>query len=80
MRNITKVPLDNVAFGHASQRATANAIRTDALNAQDMIAATGYEALFNIPKYKYKLISTWALATVKPGPCKISLPFDMRKM
>ena len=29
------------------------------------IAATGYEALFDIPKHKYKLISTWALATVK---------------
>ena len=29
------------------------------------MAATGYEALFDIPKYNYKLISTWALATVK---------------
>jgi glycine/D-amino acid oxidase-like deaminating enzyme len=30
-----------------------------------VVAATGYEALFDIPKHKYKLISTWALATVK---------------
>ena len=30
-----------------------------------VIAATGYEALFDIPKHKYKLTSTWALATVK---------------
>ena len=30
-----------------------------------VVVATGYEALFDIPKHKYKLISTWALATVK---------------
>ena len=76
---MVEVPFDNVAFGRASQRATGNAIGADALNAQDMIATTGYEALFNIPKYKYKLISTWALATVKPGHCKISLPFEAPK-
>lgn len=37
----------------------------DVIAARKVIAATGYEVLPQIPKDKYDLISTWALATVR---------------
>lgn len=36
----------------------------DVVAARKVVAATGYEAMPGIPKSKYDLISTWALATV----------------
>ena len=39
--------------------------RLNPITAGKVVAATDYDALFDIPKHKYKLISTWALATAK---------------
>lgn len=40
----------------------------DVVATRKVVAATGYEAMPGIPKSKYDLISTWALATVKQKP------------
>jgi glycine/D-amino acid oxidase-like deaminating enzyme len=56
----------NVTALHAAPNGVLLTLDTGLVIAADkVIAATGYESLSDIPKRKYNLISTWALATVR---------------